>query len=205
MNRCAALIIVLLGLTVSQPALAKAPRRSTADIARAIGIDHGHIPRSTRLIYAEAIADTAARHDFDPLTLVSLIRNESRFRPGAMGDHGAAVGLGQIHYRHLCDGEVDCERKRRSLLDPVANIHAMGQLIALKQRWCREQTGKALLPNWLHAYGYNQSRTIRCMRIRTKSGWKDLPVPTAIKKIVAYRKRLIRLLSQPQSRRQASS
>lgn len=181
--------------TTGRTASAKAPVRSVETIAWAIGVDHGHIPLSTRRVYAKAIRAAGIKYNFDGFTAVALIKNESRFRPGDIGDDGDAIGLGQIHYKYLCKGATACTAKRASLLNPVVNIHAMGRLIDQKRAWCRKQTGKpALFARWLFAYGYRQSRNIKCNQKRTKKGWRDLPVQTGLARIINYRLKLIKLL-----------
>lgn len=185
----------------NDPAHARAPVRSVGTIAWAIGVDHGHLPLATRRTYASVIRDVAKRYDFDGFTAVALIRNESRFRAGAIGDDGAAIGLAQIHYQYLCSGAEACAQKRAALLDPAVNIATMGRLIDQKRAWCRQQTGKpALFARWLHAYGFNQTRNVKCNMRRTKKGWVDLPVPTELRTIIHYRKRLIRLLARKRRR-----
>lgn len=194
--------ILLLGLCWPTVAAAKAPVRSVETIAWAIGVDHGHIPVETRALYAAALKDAAKKYDFDPLTGVALIWHESRWRPGAVGDSGRAIGLAQIHYEGLCSSESSCEAKRQALLNPVVNIQTMGRHIDRVRQWCRDQTGRpALFARWLHAYGYNQTKDVRCNQRRTKTGWRDLPVPTELSRIIKYRKRLLKLLTQ---RRRAS-
>ncbi len=173
-----------------------APKRSVDTVAWAIGVDHSHISLKTRHAYAKVLIEVAAKHRFDAFTGIALIWHESGWRPSAIGDDGEAIGLGQIHYRALCVTKPDsCEAKRLQLLDGAANIRAMGYIIAYKRRWCRQQTGKpALFARWLHAYGYKQRKNLKCNMRRTKSGWRDKQVPTEVRRIIQYRRKLIRKL-----------
>lgn len=198
MLKRAFLLIALLVILSGSEAYAKAPRRSVEYIADAIAVDHGWMATKQRETYAKALKRTAEKYDFDPLTGVALIWHESRWRAGAIGDNGRAIGLAQIHYEGICARDPStCESVRQRLLDGTANIATMGRLIATMQSWCRKQTGKKpLLARWLHAYGYKQQRNLKCNMRRVKGKWKDLPVPTEVSRIIKYRRKLIRLLSR---------
>jgi hypothetical protein len=180
-----------------------APVRSVADTAWAIGVDHGHLPLKLRTSYAKALVEVAAKHKFDTLTAVSLIWHESGWRAGAIGDGGDAIGLAQIHYKQLCVRHPDrCETVRLQLLDPIYSLRALGRTITLKRKWCRQQTGRsALLARWLHAYGYKQRKNLKCNMRRTKTGWRDKSVPTEIRRIMRYRRKLISKLSKQRPKR----
>jgi len=196
------LLAAALLLSAASVAEARAPVRSIETIAWAIGVDHKHVSVEQRRFYARVLREVARKHQFDPLTGVALVWHESRWRPGATGDSGEAIGLAQIHYRHLCKGAEACDRMRRSLHDPAYNIRVMGQLIAGKRAWCRKQTGKpALFARWLHAYGFNQRKNLKCNMKRTRSGWKDQTVPREIQRIIRYRLRLIKQLKRKRFRR----
>ena len=153
-----------------------------------------------------------------PDLLAAVVWVESRGHPWAVaiggtprypGSHAEAVallqavrgradiGLAQIHYEGRCSSEANCEAKRQALLNPVVNIQTMGRHIDRVRQWCREQTGRpALFARWLHAYGYNQTKDVRCNQRRTTTGWRDLPVPTELSRIIKYRQRLLKLLTQ---------
>lgn len=173
-------------------------------VAWAIGVDHGHLSLGVRKTYARVLIEVAAKHSFDSFTGIALIWHESGWRTGAIGDAGEAIGLGQIHYRALCvrGPPSSCEAKRRQLFDPAYNIRAMGSIIAYKRRWCRQQTGRAaLFARWLHAYGYKQRKNLKCNMRRVKTGWRDKKVPTEIRRIIQYRRKLIRKLEAKRRQR----
>jgi hypothetical protein len=175
-------------------------------VAWAIGVDHGHLSLKLRKAYAKVLIEVAAKHSFDSFTGIALIWHESGWKPSAIGDGGEAIGLGQIHYRNLCATQPEqCEAKRVQLLNPAYNIRAMGHIIAYKRRWCRQQTGRAaLFARWLHAYGYKQRKNLKCNMRRTKTGWRDKKVPTEVRRIIQYRRKLIRKLESKRRRRRRS-
>lgn len=179
-----------------------AERRSVATVAWAIGVDHGHLPLVVRQSYARALVKAAKKNDLDAFTLISIIWHESGFRAGAVGDGGEAIGLGQIHYRNLCASRPEsCATARMQLFDPVYNITTVAGVLAAKRKWCREQTGRrVLLPNLLHAYGYNQRKNLKCNRRKTKKGWMNERTPPEMARIIRYRHKLINKLSQRNSK-----
>jgi soluble lytic murein transglycosylase len=83
----------------------------------------GATPKKSKQV-ARAIIDSALRHGFDPLLLLAVIENESRFDPSVVGSHGE-IGLMQLKP----DTAEWIAKKARirwkgvdSLRDPAANI-----------------------------------------------------------------------------------
>ncbi len=176
-----------------------APKRSVSTIAWAIGQANGSLSKRQRIVYAKALKRTSEKYNFDSFTGVALIWHESRWIASSVGDGGAAIGLGQIHYRNLCKGKGDeaCERKRVALLNPVYAIQVMGQMIDVSRRYCRRVTGKpALLARALHAYGFNQRENLKCNMKKIRGQWRDRPVPTELQRIIRYRRQLIHKLQR---------
>lgn len=85
---------------------------------------------------ARAILSEAARHEMDPMFVMSIVMQESRFNPGARGLHGE-IGLMQIK---PATAEWIAKRFKldwigaASLLDPETNIRLGTQYLA----WLRE-------------------------------------------------------------------
>lgn len=78
---------------------------------------------------ARALIDSANKHEMDPLFLMAVIKQESRFNPEARGSHGE-IGLMQIKpstaatFANLegLDAEAATAKVSADLLDPVKNI-----------------------------------------------------------------------------------
>jgi soluble lytic murein transglycosylase len=90
-------------------------------------------------VIAEAIMQESRRYGFDPLFLVAMIDQESRFSPEHVGTHGE-IGLMQIK-PSTADWLASKQKPLRyqgaeSLFDPVANIRIGAAYLAqLRQRF----------------------------------------------------------------------
>ena len=180
--------------------------RSVAVIVWAIGVAAPGVPESTATVYAERIQKEAKRYEIDPFTLVSIIRNESRFRASAVSKDGEDHGLGQIRARFYgaCRKDADpvknpsdaCKAVKSMLLHGPTNIGHVARAIDRWRKTCRKITGKpALFKRWLHGYGGMGSfkRGIMCGQKKNRRGkWRDLPVRKLLKRIMNYRIMLIR-------------
>ncbi|MBU0572050.1 MAG: transglycosylase SLT domain-containing protein [Candidatus Omnitrophica bacterium] len=180
--------------------------RSVAVLAWAIGLSQPGMPHETKARYARIVQQECKRADCDPFTLVALVHHESRWRPGAVGDGGRAIGLGQIHYQYYgaCRTDPDpignpgrdCLRTRQALFDPEYNLR---QTMAQIEKWwatCKQKTGRpALMARWISGYGgYSRPPTVWCNQKRDSRGrWRDLPTPKPVQDIIRYRRHLIRL------------
>jgi hypothetical protein len=145
--------------------------------------------------YAKALQRAAKSHQFDPLTGVAIIKQESGFEPNSVSPDGEDFGLGQIRARYLGACKLDedpvsnpseeCRALKRSLLDPETNIEAMAALIAQNRQFCVKKTGSALLHQWLASY---QGRNYPGKRRWCKAGDKTWTV-------IRYRERLLKELA----------
>ena len=179
--------------------------RPIAVIVWAIGVAAPNLPDPVAKSYAQRIHVESKRYKIDPFTLVSIIRHESRFRASAISKDGEDYGLGQIRarYRGACRKDKDpvnnpspaCKAVKARLLHGPTNIGSVARAI---DRWktCRKITGKpALFARWLHGYGGMGSfkRKILCGMKKRKGKWRDVPVRPLLKRIINYRRMLIKL------------
>ena len=73
---------------------------------------------------ATAVIESSEKYQFDPVFLLAVIRNESRFNPRAIGSVGE-IGLMQIRpttAKELCKKHHIFYRGKQTLLDPAANV-----------------------------------------------------------------------------------
>lgn len=187
--------------------------RSVAAIAAAIGLSQPGLPEPSRRAQAAVVSEEAIRRDFDPFTLVSIAHNESHWTPRLVGGmDGKCHGLGQVCVHVVypyCrqDGSEDggyesarCRQKRAELLTAEGGIRAIGWLVTENRKFCRKKTGRsALFARWLSSYqGFNDRgparRGVWCNMRRVGGRWVDVPAPKLTRAVMAYRRRLVRLL-----------
>lgn len=101
--------------------------------------------------YEAAIAGVCARQGIRPALLAALLEHESKWDPNAIGDGGAARGLGQMHEAAAAEIGVDWEQ----LLDPAIAIVASGLYLA---KYLRKLGGDERLA----LMAYNQGPTVIC-------------------------------------------
>lgn len=174
--------------------------RSIAVIAWAIGMSQPSLPDTTRASYAKVVREVSKKHQIDPFTIVAIGWHESRWRSIVSRD-GNDYGIMQIRARYskscLKDSEsTACQASKVRLLNPHYNIRRAAQLITKWRKTCRKLTGRpALFHRWLHGYGGmgSLSRGIICGQKKSSRGkWRDLPVRKLLKRVMNYRKMLIR-------------
>ncbi|MCC6527490.1 MAG: hypothetical protein IT373_32890 [Polyangiaceae bacterium] len=188
-----------LGASAAHAGKPSAPARSVADVEHALAATHAELPPTTRHALATTLVEVARAHDFDAVLGWAIIEHESHWRADAVGRDGQDIGLAQIRYTSdaACQGGREsepCRARRLALLDPTANIEAMGRAISAWKDLCTRLTGKAPdAAQILAGYGgYSRpSRQIYCgrQRSRSKAGsvWRDLPTPKAVREVVALR------------------
>ena len=148
--------------------------------------------------YARVLQEEAAKHDFDPFTVVAIVHHETRWHPGLVSPDGEDYGLGQVRARFMsgCRGDEDpvhhpsaaCRAAKAWLLVGENNLRRVAAIITANRDLCREKTGAATLPRWLAGYeGYNSPSRDRWCK------------PGAITwEVVDYRKELIaKLVPRP--------
>lgn len=114
--------------------------QSAEDVMRIASLlekeSRGRIKRSPAL--AKVILEESAKHKLDPLLVIALIRQESRFRP-RISSHKSALGLMQI--KESTAKEVAKKLNWRSfsredLLDPIKNVKlGINYLAKLKKQF----------------------------------------------------------------------
>ncbi len=82
----------------------------------------------------------AAAHGVPPRLLERVCAHESRHRTWAIGDHGHAFGLGQVHR----DGIPGRRYTRAELLRPDVNADAVAAHLARDLRLCHGRVASAL-------------------------------------------------------------
>lgn len=183
-------------------------------IVWAIGFSKPSMPQHQRASYAKVIRSEARDHQIDPFTLVSIIHHESRWRSNVISPDGEDVGLAQIRARYLkgCRGDKDpvnkpsasCRAAKARLKSGAYNIRVMAGAITRWRKLCRKKTGRpALFHRWLHGYGgkTNIKRGLWCNQRRTRGKWRDLPVHPKLRRIINYRRKLVRLSKRQRRKR----
>lgn len=168
--------------------------RSIATIALAIKMSQPAVSDSQAQEYAQVLQVEAQEHDFDPLTGVAIIFNESSFNPKAISPNREDYGLAQIRARYVggClrtkdpvkDPTPACRKEKQRLLDPAENIRQMAEMITRSRKFCKKKTGSAKFQRWLASYqGRNYPK---------KNQWCKPGAHTW--KVVNYRLKLIKQL-----------
>jgi len=196
--------LVLLVLLFARPAQAHHWGRSVGQVAWAIGQSQPKMGLGLRRAYARVVLRASRRARFDPFTLVAIVHNESRWNARVVGGRGhLCVGLGQqclfdyAFCRHNYRG-VACLARRAWLLNGTNNILEIASRLTSWRKLCRRVTGRdPLLYRVLHGYqGYGRlSRGILCGMRRTRHGWRDVARPRQVRRVMRYRRRLIRRLA----------
>jgi soluble lytic murein transglycosylase-like protein len=95
---------------------------------------------------AQALIDTANKHQMDPLFLMAVIAHESHFNPNALGAHGE-IGLMQIKpstarwlSHEIAKGAIDATDAAALLRDPVENIKLGANYFALLRTSFKHQS-----------------------------------------------------------------
>jgi len=173
--------------------------RSLKVIAFAINIASPSTPKASVDSYAKVIKEEAKKRHFDPLTLVAMVYNESKWNPRVINSINC-VGLGQVCLSNYpyCRKDISsarCQAKKAQLQDGVYNLRVISRSITLNRKFCRKRTGKpALWRYWLASHGgYNvPSRGVWCGQRKVLGKWQDEPIPKTLKRIMRYRKKLIK-------------
>lgn len=204
----------LLAVAVLGALLLLAPRveswsiyaRPVDDVAWAIGRSQPRMSLGLRRSYARVILAEGGKRKFDSLSVVSMCHYESRWNARLVGGLGGrCVGLCQhclFKYRKCRrDGDDSpwCQQKKTWLLNGHNNLVETARDISGWRSYCRRRTGKpALFAYWLHGFqGHGKpSRGIICGQQKTRRGWRTLPRPRLVQRVMRYRRRLIRDLGR---------
>jgi soluble lytic murein transglycosylase len=140
------ILFIMVSTLLSLPA---AVARATDSLSGAIGPEtvQDFVRRKTRRLFkgrknggadavAQAILQESKKHDFDPVLLMAVIQNESRFSPRKRGTHGE-IGLMQVKpstARWVARLEHLPWRGPKTLEDPVQNIRIGASYLATMRR-----------------------------------------------------------------------
>ena len=136
--------------------------RALQVIVSAILLSRPSMPLPEVRRYAHVLQEEAAKHAFDPLTVVAIVHFESRWSPGAVSPDGEDYGLGQVRARFwgACRGDADpvndpspaCRATKATLLSGEHNLRRLSTIITANRELCKEKIGNADLPRWLAGY-----------------------------------------------------
>lgn len=190
--------------------------RSILFIKTAIAISHPSLSDSLRTSYATTLQAEAKKRSFDPVTVVAMVENESRWNSRLVGGlNGQCIGLGQhcLHVYGYCTRTnyrgARCQEKKAWLLNGTNNLMATSRAITDWRKTCRQITGKpALFYRWLHGYQgfgkYDKERrrwTVVCGMRPTRKGWVDVKRPRLVRKVMRRRIELIKATERRLRRR----
>jgi hypothetical protein len=176
--------------------------RALSVVIAAIKICQPSMSDSVAEGYAKIVQEEAKARNFDPITLVVMVYNESRWRASVVNSVNC-IGLGQVclsnyPYCRSTDFKGEkCLAKKAQLLGGHYNLRMTARSISLNRKFCRKRTGKpALWRYWLPSHGgYNSpSRGIWCGQKKVKGKWRNVPIPKTVSRIMKHRKKLIRQL-----------
>jgi len=149
---------------------------------------------------AATLRELGSELRFDPLTLVAVVENESRWKTGAISDDGS-FGLSQIRAINFreCREEPEgshCEWRKQALLGWRFNLILAAEYFVAARERCRTVVGTGLAQYWLQSFqGFDRSRKATCGHVKRRGRWVALEVPALTKKILARRRELA-LLSE---------
>lgn len=148
-----------------------------------------------RVEAAVLLSELGRRRHVDPLLIIADAKHESDWDPNAANKSSGTLGLTQIRpenfsaCRENLEGEA-CGVVKRSLLDWRFNLTTIAAYFETARAFCRvhEHTGLAIY--WLQIpRGDDYVRRARCGHRHGRA----LPVPTAVRELLARRAELERL------------
>lgn len=145
---------------------------------------------------AQLLHDVGRDRKIDPLTLIAVVENESRWQPSAKSADGS-FGLAQIRATNFGEcqtatfDEAKCETRKVRLLDWRDNLRIAAQNMAAARGYCKRRVGSDLAIHWLQAFqGYDSTRGTVCGHRRVGKRWVAGKVPLLTRKVLARRKEL---------------
>jgi hypothetical protein len=177
--------------------------RSLAAIAVAINLSAPGLPDALVDTYAVVVRDESLEHELDPLLVVAVVRNESRWFASAQNHRTDCVGLGGICLRGfpVCqdpDRRDECVLLKGHLLEPVWNLRVTAAMLESNRDFCEARVGHASTADWLSSYqGFNDRpgrRGVWCNHVRIRGRWVRVAVPRLTQRVIAYRDALARRL-----------
>lgn len=134
------------------------------------------------------IRELAAKHEFDPFTMIAIVERESRWNPNAVNKRSGATGLGQVlptNFR-ACRSEPEgqsCTAVKRGLLSWRRNLTVVAGYIRAMREHCRRVVGSALAVSWMGIYdGTDSTRGLTCNHRKVRGRWvKQSPTKMALR------------------------
>jgi hypothetical protein len=164
-----------------------------------------------RTSYAKVLQAEAKKRKFDPITVVSIVENESHWNSRLVGGlNNQCIGLGQhcLHVYSYCTGTnyrgERCQAKKAWLLNGTNNLYATSAAITKWRKYCRKLTGRsALFYRWLYGYQGHayRNKNKQCGMMKTKRGWVDIKRPALVKRVMRRRLEIIRATEKQLRRR----
>ncbi len=181
-----------------------------ATIVAAILLSQPGMSRSQAVAYARVLSHETRSTGVDPLGVVALVHNESRWIASTRGGRdGACIGLGQVclHDQTACRGGFDtpsCQARAAELQDGAANLRVVVRSLVRWRRWCDGKTGPARtgFGHWVVGYGgwNDPGRNQWCGRRLSRRGWVDVALPSTVRRILVRRAQLHQLAAGPRRR-----
>ena len=176
--------------------------RSVLFIKTAILISNPTVSSGLATTYAKVLQEQAVKRHFDPITVVAIVENESKWHSRLVGGlNGQCVGLGQhcLHVHKYCRDTdykgAQCQARKAHLLNGPNNLVATAVAITAWRKYCSRLTKRsALFHRWLYGYqGHTMNdRSIQCGMRKTKKGWRDVRRPGLVRRVMRRRLELIR-------------
>jgi Transglycosylase SLT domain len=170
--------------------------RSLATILAALNVAAPGLPNKPAV--ADTLQEFGEKYHYDPLTMVAVVENESRWQTGAISSDGS-YGLAQIRAVNFEDCRadpdgIDCTWWKTALLGWRMNLMIASGYFAASREHCKKTVGTGLATYWLQAFqGFDDTRKTTCGHVRRGKRWAALPVPELTRKILARRKELAAL------------
>jgi len=204
-----ALLLLVAALGFALPS-AQARDVSVRRVERAWKEACPHLNPAKAKLWAGILQKQARERSFCPYTGIAIVWNETgrtcnetlTFKHHS----GFYVGLGQInaYHRKACrDGGLQspgCRARIAELQNGAYNLRRMAASITANRKMCRKRTGhSALFARWLSSYqGFNNYARggrsgVWCnMRKDRRGRWRDVKVPKLTRKVMRYRRHLLR-------------
>jgi len=129
--------------------------KSVLLIVTALRLVCPHMGQSTRVMYANIIAEEAKKAGIDPLLPVAVVQHESRWL--SVADNGKCIGLGQVclNTQSACADGLDtlaCQARRQALFDGPTNLRTSIRMLGMWRKRCLALTGHAEVRHILSGY-----------------------------------------------------
>src|SRR5271166_353277 len=129
--------------------------RGTFLVIAAMRLVCPHMSQSTRVMYANIIAEESAKAGIDPLLPIAIVEHESHWHTNA--DNGKCVGFGQVclSTQSACKDGLDtpaCQARRQALFDGPTNLRTSIRMLGKWKTRCLRLTGRSDVRHILSGY-----------------------------------------------------